>query len=303
MSKCKGCGITLQSSDSSFVGYTPKIDSKLCQRCFKIINYNSHEQSSKQINNDDIIKEINLKKVNTMYLCDLLNLNSHTMDIYNQINNPKVLVITKCDIIPKNIKLDLLKENIKNVYNVKDVLFVSALSSYGKRDILNYINDNKKVLLSGPTSSGKSSLINFLFGTKLTVSNHKNTTQEFINLNIEDNKIIDAPGFNEDYLDDSIKQSGYINPKTLTIKKGYMLCIGNIEMYSDKDINVTLFLPKGINAITKKVRKEIPNNININSSSDLIINNMGFIYFKENCMLNISDNAYIDVRNSIVGGK
>jgi len=303
MSKCKGCGITLQSEDALKEGYTPKKDGKLCQRCFKITNYNSHENIGKLINNAEIIKGINSKKCATMYLCDLLNLNSKVMEIYNAINNPKILVITKSDIIPKNIKLDLLEKKIKKVYGVNDLLFISSLSGYGKRNVLDYIDYYGKVLLAGPTSSGKSSLINFLFGTELTVSNHKNTTQEFISLKLEENEIIDAPGFNEDYLDDSLKQIGYINPKTLLLKKGYMLCLGNTELYADQDMNLTLFLPKNVNVITKKVRETFDKELNINSGSDLIINNLGFIYFKEECLLHIKTSGFLDVRESIVGGK
>ena len=41
--KCQGCGYTLQSDDSSKLGYVPKTKNKnpkLCERCFKIIHYN-----------------------------------------------------------------------------------------------------------------------------------------------------------------------------------------------------------------------------------------------------------------------
>ena len=303
MSKCKGCGINLQTADKQKVGYTPKEGSKLCERCFKITNYNYHEKESKIIDNNLIIKGINSKKGATLFLCDLLNLNSDVMEIYDVINNPKVLVITKSDMIPKNIKLNLLEENIKKVYGIDKVLFISCLTGYGKSKLLDYIYNYPKVIFAGPTSSGKSSLINFLFDKELTVSNYKNTTQEFINLKIENQEIIDAPGFNEDYLLDNIKQKGFISPKTLLLKKGFLLCVENYEFYTTQDVNITLFFPKNIIFKTKKATKEYTDSINIHSQSDLIINNLGFIYFKSEAKLFVSDNRYLSVRSSIVGGK
>ena len=303
MSKCKGCGITIQNIDKNKLGYSPKIDGKLCKRCFEITNYNFHEKESKIIDNNQIINGINNKKCATMFLCDVLNLNSQMMEIYNVINNPKILVITKADIIPKNLNLNLLAENIKRIYHIKDLIFMSSLSGYGKSKVLKYLTDHQKVVFAGPTSSGKSSLINYLFNLKLTVSNHKNTTQEFINLSVDGNEIIDAPGFNEDFLLDNVKQNGFIKPRTISISKEFCLCVGDLEFYADRDINVTLFFPKNILINTKKAKKEFANAIKIPKQSDLVVNNLGFIYFKEEANIKINDNNYLEVRESIIGGK
>jgi len=303
MSKCKGCGITLQSNDKEKSGYTPKEGSKLCERCFKITNYNYHEKESKIIDNNLIIKGINHKKGATLFLCDILNLNSKMMELYDLVNQPKVLVITKSDMIPKNVSINDLKERLKKIYHLEDVLFISTLSGYGKNDLLDYVYEYPKVIFAGPTSSGKSSLINYLFNKKLTVSNHKNTTQEFITLKIENQEIIDAPGFYEDYIIDNIKQNGYINPKTIYVKKGYLLSIGDFQCYADKDVNLTLFLPKGIIIKTCKIKKEFIEELHLNEGSDLIIRNIGFIYFKETTHLKINNASIIDIRRSIVGGK
>ena len=40
MTKCVGCGITLQNENKNDVGYTPDIKNELCERCFKLKNYN-----------------------------------------------------------------------------------------------------------------------------------------------------------------------------------------------------------------------------------------------------------------------
>ena len=303
MSKCKGCGITIQNEDSTKVGYSPKVGSKLCERCFKITNYNYHEKESKIIDNNQIIKGINRKKCATLFLCDILNLNNNMMEIFDVIDKPKALVITKSDIIPKNVKLDILKDNINKAFGVEEIFFVSCLNGFGKRNILDYIEKYGKVVFAGPTSSGKSSLINYLFETSLTVSNYKNTTQEFISLKLDEYEVIDAPGFNEDYFQDSVKQKGYLVPKTVTIKKGYSLAVGNTEIYADKDLNLTLFFPKEVICVTKKIKGKFDKTIKIDNHSDLVISNLGFIYFKEEANIFMKTNNYIDIRFSIVGSK
>ena len=302
MSKCKGCGITLQNNDINGLGYTPKLTNKLCERCFKITNYNYHESISKALDNDKICSNINQKKAFTFFLCDILSLNDKIIDIFKRINNPKILVITKMDFIPKNIDIAKMKQRIINNYNLSDLLFVSIKNSYGKEDILEYVNIYQKVIFAGPTSSGKSSLINFLFNFELTVSNHKNTTQEFINLNYEGKTIIDAPGFTYDNFKE-IKVSGLLTPKTLILKKDYELCIDDLVISSSKDINITIYLPKNILYKTRKCKEKIKYNIKIDNNSDVVIKNIGFIYFKDMTSIYVSNDTFINTRLSIVGGR
>ena len=37
--KCQGCGAVLQHDQPGAAGYTPKVGSKLCQRCFRLTHY------------------------------------------------------------------------------------------------------------------------------------------------------------------------------------------------------------------------------------------------------------------------
>lgn len=301
MSKCKGCGITLQTSDNIAPGYTPKKDAKLCERCFKITNYNYHEKDSKKIDNMDIIRGINQRKCTTLFLCDILNLTKNMVDIYNVIDGEKVFVVTKCDVIPKNIKIEKLASNIQNAYGIKDIMFVSTLSGYGKNNVLDYVDKHNKVLFVGPTSSGKSSLINYLFGFELTVSNYKNTTQEFVSLKVGNSVVIDAPGFNEEDMFDNSKQNGYINPKTVMVKKGYSLVIDKFEIAFDEDTNVTTVFPKNIIINSKKTKNNNLNVVTVGMNNDLVLNNLGFIYFKNGSKVRINDLNF-ETRLSLIGG-
>ena len=42
--KCFGCGIDLQNENKNLLGYTNNIESKFCERCFRIKNYNDYQK-------------------------------------------------------------------------------------------------------------------------------------------------------------------------------------------------------------------------------------------------------------------
>ena len=51
MNKCIGCGILLQNSEPDKEGYIKNTSSNLCERCFRIKNYNDYKIILKD-NND-----------------------------------------------------------------------------------------------------------------------------------------------------------------------------------------------------------------------------------------------------------
>ena len=60
MSKCIGCGVKLQTNNKDDLGYTIKLENNLCERCFRIRNYNDYKFVIKD-NNDfiNILKDVN----------------------------------------------------------------------------------------------------------------------------------------------------------------------------------------------------------------------------------------------------
>ena len=75
---CSGCGVLLQTIDSSKEGYIPeeKIkDSNYCKRCFRLINYNDTNTVDKTTSNNKIIDYVNKSDSFKIYLVDLLNIN------------------------------------------------------------------------------------------------------------------------------------------------------------------------------------------------------------------------------------
>lgn len=293
--KCLGCGVTLQDTDDSALGYTPKLSNDLCMRCFKLKHYGENLNNSKVQDNASIINHINKTKATVLFLVDFLNINNEIIEYFKKIKNSKYLVITKSDIIPKNILKDKLVENIKRVYSInEDIYFSSTLSKENINKFLS-LADDTKVMLCGLTNMGKSSLINKMIGSDITVSNKENTTQEFI----EVASFIDAPGFVSNYK--VLVAKTEIKPITYQLKSKYYLLIGEYILASDKDINITLYLPNNITVEKRRKREEYNYNLNINNNEDLVIKGLGFIKFSSEAKVFIND-SNIEIRPSIVGG-
>ena len=122
MTKCKGCGITLQNKDKNGLGYVEDINSDICRRCFRLSHYGEYKTVS--LDNSDykkIIKSIPDDSL-VVYICDILSLDIYNLDNYNNI----LLVITKRDIMPKSVKDYKLIEYIKRKVNVLYIVIISS---------------------------------------------------------------------------------------------------------------------------------------------------------------------------------
>lgn len=296
MSKCIGCGAILQNENENEKGYVVSTNSLLCKRCFDLKNYNKNADFESNFDNDLLLKNINKKGLFTIFLCDIISLNDKVIDIYNNIKNDKIFVLTKVDIIPKNIKYEKIIKSLKNNYNIDTYLF-SIKNKKLINSLLNIINEKKNVIISGITSSGKSTLINTLFNQNITASHYKNTTLDFIMIKHDDLIIFDSPGFDTKIITSKIKNS--LKEKIINLKKGYEVNINGIRFYSENDINFVIFMPSVIKVSTKKITLNDGNKEVIKDNSDLVFDTF-FIYFKKEANIFINNKNYL-IRKSVVG--
>ncbi len=299
MIKCKGCGIILQSEDKKKIGYTPDIKNELCQRCFKLKNYNTLINNGVNIDNDKLIKKINSLNVYVLFLVDFLNIDSEAMDLYKKIKVNKTLVITKEDIIPKNIIKDRLIKNIKDIYEIsEDIILTSTKFTKNIGNIESICLKEKKVLFAGYTNTGKSSLINKMVGSDITVSSRENTTQDFIKLNVDGVTIYDAPGFMSNTKRDVVSKN-IIKPKTYQLPSKHYLEFNNIKLNVSEDSNITLYLPDEVIINRRREKNNITCDVLIPKNSDLVIKGLGFIKFSKTSLVSITSDY--EIRPSIVG--
>lgn len=292
MSKCIGCGITLQNDFINELGYTRELDNLYCERCFKTIHYNE-EKKVNNLDNSKIINKINKLGYVTLFITDLVSINKDLIKVFKSINNKKILVINKCDIIPNNLKLEHIEENIKNSFNINDdVCFISAKKEYNLNKIIKEIEENKNVILCGETSSGKSTLINKLVGSNLTTSKYNNTTLDFIKIKYLDYIIYDTPGI---IINKNKKSTEKIIIKPLNLNDKYILSIDDYRFRCNG--NVTLLVTDNVKISTKKSDVVLKNKMNIKGLTDIELDN-GFIYIKNPCI--IESNIELGVRKSII---
>ena len=132
MFKCNGCGVVLQDKDNNELGYTINLDNDLCERCFKIRNYNDYKFVIKD-NNDfiNILKNINTNNDLVVLVVDLFNINKNIEDVSKYLNNDILLVLTKRDILPKSCYDKKLIEYFNNYnLNIVDTVIISSSKNY-----------------------------------------------------------------------------------------------------------------------------------------------------------------------------
>lgn len=302
---CPGCGVGLQGKNPNRPGYVPSSKMELCRRCFFIKHYNKVLDIEEPFDNYKIIEKVNKKGYFTIFLIDFLNIYDEIINLYKSINNKKILILTKSDIIPKNIIYSKLLDNIKKVYNIDSEII---LTSANKKNNVNYlrklIEEEKNVFLAGFTNTGKSSLINTVTNSDLTVSKNKNTTLDIIKIETEFGNIYDTPGFMSNHFLDGLTPNKKINPITYQLKSKYSLNFNDLELCCAIDNSLTFYLNNEIKITKRNIQSErFATEIFVPENSDLIIKGLGFINIKKECIIKINiEDKVIEVRPTIVGG-
>lgn len=310
MSKCKGCGVNLQNTNPNELGYVKDLDKSLCERCFRIRNYNEYSMVYKD-NADyiSILNEINKSKDLVVLVVDLFNTNNRIEEIFKYLDNDIILVLTKRDILPKSC-FDKKFIEYFNDYNVIDTVIISSIKNYNLDLLYSKINENKKgrrVSVVGFTNSGKSTLINKLLynysdvNTYITTSSLPNTTIDSIEIKLNDElTLIDTPGLVNDgdiinYIDkDLVKRIipvKEIKPITYQVKTLETIYIDDLVNLVLSDNNITIYVSNELNI--NRVYKENVNKslkchiIDVEPDNDIVVEGLGFIKFTKSEQIKI----------------
>lgn len=327
---CIGCGSKLQTLDKNKEGYiNPKVYEKatLCERCFKIKYYGEAYVTDNLKDKTSLIKMINDSKKSVVYLVDTLTISKETLSVIDSLSNKVYLVLTKRDLLPKSVKNSKLKEYISNLTLIKDVFVISALKNNGVTELYNELikNNEKSVYVIGYTSSGKSTFINKLLtlngkSGNITTSSLPNTTLECINIKLNDKlTLIDTPGFvsensSYNFIDVDIYKKllpkSVIKPKVYTIKKDFMIILGDIlriENNSNEDVNLVFYFKNEIKlnkmrSIKNELLKD-KDKLDVKvSDKDIVLEGLGYIKVvgHANLTMYTLNKKMISVRNKMI---
>lgn len=313
--KCIGCGIVLQDNDSTKEGYVVSIDDSICQRCFRLRNYNEYQKTERD--NNDYLEVINLIKDDDLvvYVTSLLDISLDYIDSFKNV----IVVLTKRDILPKSVRDEKLVSYVKDRYNCLEVVVVSAVKNYNLDSLFETVkrySKNNNVYIIGKTNSGKSTLINKLIrnygslDSEITSSMYPSTTLDKIVIKIGDLSIIDTPGLVNgnsiiNYIDNDVLKritiKKEIKPKTYNLTgKGSILIDELIRVdYNTLGSSMTIYINNGINVrfLGKDNRKLLGDKkyyFNLDSKKDIVISDLCFIKFTKEIELNIySDNEIL----------
>ena len=309
MSKCIGCGVILQSKEKGKSGFIPKEkeNTKMCERCFRLIHYNDL-QEVKSPEMGDFLHVINQSHAMAFFLVDMGNINNEVLNTYKKISIPKCLVLTKTDLFPKSFSYENIRKWLKNVYTIQEeVIFLSALKKRNVHVLFSAMQTRgfKESYLLGYTNAGKSTLLNCLLEEKIvTTSIAPNTTLGFLKHSFANGFfLIDTPGFlykkpiygNKEisFLKKLCPKSA-MKPITYQLKKGASLLIEDIlRLENESEIcNITIYMSNLLSIkrvflnhpALKEAKKVL---FSVHKNEDIVVQGLGFMTIKSEANVNI----------------
>ncbi|WP_243290631.1 ribosome biogenesis GTPase YqeH [Bacillus sp. FJAT-47783] len=213
---CVGCGVSIQTEDPKQLGYAPKQalerEHVICQRCFKLKNYNEIQDVS--LTDEDFLKILHgIGETNALIvkIVDIFDFDGSWIQGIQRFvgNNPIILIGNKVDILPKSVKhqrlVNWMRRQAKE-YGLKplDVFLVSSAKGHGISDVasaIEHYRNGQNVYVVGCTNVGKSTFINRIIKEVsgeddiITTSHFPGTTLDLIEIPLDDGACLyDTPG-------------------------------------------------------------------------------------------------------------
>lgn len=304
MNKCQGCGSVLQCENPNLDGYSKKVDNVLCERCFRIKNYNDYKKVIKT-NNDfmPIINNISTTGDLVVLLVDLFSIPKSLDSIINNLNNDILLVLTKRDILPLSIYDERLIEYFNGLSNrIVDTVICSSKKNLNIDEVMDKIYEYKHsndVYVVGYTNAGKSTMINKILYNytekepMITTSLLPSTTIDAITIEINESlTLIDTPGLLEEgnilelvdaNLLKKIVPRKELKPITYQLKDKQSIIVDSILKIDNEDVNnITLFFSNELEIERSFKKRDLVSDLemhilNVDEKEDIVISGLGFI--------------------------
>ncbi|MDR1795418.1 MAG: 50S ribosome-binding GTPase [Erysipelotrichaceae bacterium] len=206
MTKCEGCGITLQFTDQNKEGYAVRKDMVLCQRCFRLAHYGSPIDAFEQQTLDALLSAYPPVACTLLWVVDLVDLESQQINqIAKAICAYQVIVIgNKTDLLPVEVSVKRLRELLsvrlrKNGLSPLAFYMISAKEPESLGELQQcLVNLKVPGVLLGQANAGKSSLIKALnLSKQVSVSRYPGTTAKALTFQKEGYTLVDLPGLKD----------------------------------------------------------------------------------------------------------
>ena len=314
--KCLGCGTKLQIEDSSKEGYIKEENlekSNLCERCFRIQNYNEYKMVDKT-NKDfgKIFKKVDKTKDLVLLVVDLLNI-GEIEKLKEYIHNDIILVLTKRDLVPRRIYEDKLLNYFDSLdLNIIDKIIISSKNNYHLDELMELVFEHKhsdKVYVVGITNAGKSTLLNKIINNysnlerKITTSILPSTTLDMIEVPISDElTFIDTPGLLvEESIVDKVDNETLrrivpkteLKPTVFQVKTDQIFIVDSIlRLDVEKDNDIVFYISNNLMITrhykdTDKLINLEKHEIKVSDKEDIVIDGLGFIKVMKKTKLNV----------------
>ena len=304
--KCLGCGTKLQPEDPSKEGYIKEENiekSNLCERCFRIQNYNEYKVVDKT-NKDfgKIFKKVDKSKDLVLLVVDLLNI-GEIERLNEYIHNDIILVLTKRDLVPRKIYEEKLIKYFDSLkLNIVDKIIISSKTNYHLDELMELVFEYKKsnkVYVVGITNAGKSTLLNKIIrnysnlDAKITTSILPSTTLDMIEVKIDKElTFIDTPGLlvEESIVDkvDSetlrrIVPKSELKPTIFQVKVPQTFIVDSIlRIDLEEENDIVFYISNNLPILrqykdTDKLKDLEKHKLKISDKEDIVIDGLGFI--------------------------
>lgn len=302
--KCVGCGVLLQVDDSTKKGFTKSLDMDYCMRCFRLNHYHDYGTNVIEVDSAKVIQKINEEAPFVCFFIDFLNLYDETIAYFKQIKKPKVLVVSKIDVLPREIPLTKIAHWLEQEYQITEkILFVQNTKTSALK-MLDFLERKhiSPLYFAGITNAGKSSLLNRILQVCeekqpfITVSEMPNTTLDFLKIPLSNQQVlIDTPGLIYSYYkeDTSFLYKANVTkrilPQSFYLKPESILNLENkIFVKTNQQVPIVWF---GSDKMKwqKVYKTEMTNwlQYEIKEAMQVFIKGVGFFYVKKPCVLSI----------------
>ena len=329
MNKCSGCGALLQIQNENEVGYIQKNakNKNLCNRCFRIQNYNEYKRVTK-VNTEFIDNLEKIKQTGdlTLLIVDLLHMNQNLIEITKHCSKNIIVVFTKRDLLPLSVSDEKLKQYSQILgLNPLETLVISATKNKNLDALYEAIRTyqtSKYVYLVGYTNAGKSTLMNHFIShysdlkQTITTSMLSSTTLGNLEIPLQENLILlDTPGILEEgnigeQVDlatlKRILPKKEIKPLTYQVKSKQSIRIEDLVRIDTEKNNLTLYFSNQLKIDrTFKIQEEtnlIPHVISVKKDEDIVILGLGFIKATkaETITIYTLPNVHVFTRKSLI---